>query len=51
MNIAIDIVSTKIGGGLDYILNFLEASDPQKHHFYNIFVFSNKQIKHLIWRY
>ena len=48
MNIAIDIVSTKIGGGLDYILNFLEASDPQKHHFYNIFVFSNKQIKHLI---
>lgn len=45
MNIAIDIVSTKIGGGLDYILNFLKKSDPIKHKFEKIFVFTNHSVK------
>lgn len=48
MNIAIDIVSTKIGGGLDYILNLLSVLDPQKHKFNKIFLFVNSEIKNLI---
>jgi glycosyltransferase involved in cell wall biosynthesis len=50
MNIAIDIVSTKIGGGLDYILNFLKTSDPTKHKFNKIFVFTNHSVKRLFPR-
>lgn len=48
MNIGIDIVSTKIGGGLDYILNLLNKSDPRKHKFKKLIIFTNYQVKRLI---
>jgi hypothetical protein len=48
MNIAIDAVSTNIGGGLDYILNLINNSNPKKHNFNKIILFTNKEIKHLI---
>ena len=48
MKIIIDIVSTKIGGGLDYILNLLNVLDTEKHKFDKIFLFVNSEIKHLV---
>lgn len=48
MNIGIDIVSTKIGGGLDYILNLLNKSNPRIHNFKKLIIFTNYQVKDLI---